>query len=353
MGSAEKQKKPAIRFQVIHYYLIPIVAFVVWWGMLIAMLACWGAQGRPIYSFMNNHQDPVYLSDIGATNLQPLFISCAGFQGIFFVGTLIVGMYLRKAHKIQPYISHHQPRLAIASIICAAIGQLGILFVSIFNTKNFNNVHLTMVGIFIAFCFFACCCDFGITYIFGTNNSKLDPSHPVTVFGKSNRANLYYIGFVLKIIWLLAAICFAAAFGYYMKHDQDSKSAVFEWLICFWYGLLLILWAMDLIPSAIRKYKSRHPELYKTNQSDYEQQVGSKWEEDMGGQYSSDGDQQTYVNPGIMQNQRLAQERFSQDNSHFQRAQPAQYPPPQGSNVVPMTSQQINYPQPVEPVARY
>ena len=106
-------------------------------GMLIAMLSCWGAQGRPIYSFMNGeYQNPVYISDIGATNLQPLFISCSGFQAIFFVGTLIMGFYLRyKSGKIQPYISKHQPRLAIASIVCAAIGQLGIVFVAIFNTK--------------------------------------------------------------------------------------------------------------------------------------------------------------------------------------------------------------------------
>lgn len=78
--------KPLIRFQVIHYYLIPIIALIVWWGMLIAMLSCWGAQGRPIYSFMNGeYQNPVYISDIGATNLQPLFISCSGFQAIFLL----------------------------------------------------------------------------------------------------------------------------------------------------------------------------------------------------------------------------------------------------------------------------
>ncbi|CAI5759471.1 unnamed protein product [Candida verbasci] len=260
--SSSFEKKPIIRFQLIHYYLIPLIALTVWWGMLIAMLICWGVQGHPIYSFMDVHQNPVYLSDIGATNLQPLFISCAGFQAIFFVGTLVFGMYLRMKSKIQCYITIHQRNLAIASIVFAIIGQLGILFVSIFNTKNFPDVHMSMVGIFIAFCFFACVCDFAITCIFGTRPSQLNPIHHGTIFGKSKFANLYFVSFICKLIWLLASICFAAAFGYYMNNGNDSRSAKFEWTICFWYGFLLALWSMDLVPSAIRKYRSRHPERY-------------------------------------------------------------------------------------------
>ncbi|KAI5965708.1 uncharacterized protein KGF55_001070 [Candida pseudojiufengensis] len=286
---------------------------------------------------MSEPQNPVFLSDIGATNLQPLFISCSGFQAIFFVGTLIMGLYLRKKHKIQPYISHHQPRLAIASIICAIIGQLAILFVSIFNTKNFNTVHLSMVGIFIAFIFLACCCDFGVSYIFGSRGAKLDPIHHGTVFGKSRFANLYFVSFVAKIIWLIVAIVLAACFGYYMKHGNDSLSARFEWSICFWYGFLLILWSMDLFPSAVRKYRSKHPELYQTNQYDYENQ--SKWEKDINnGRSSSEiGDQYTYVNSPIMHNQQIAQQHFANE----QQPQP----------VVPAQSHQPAFQQ--EPVARY
>ena len=41
------------RFKKVHYYLVPLVALVVWWGMLTAMLICWGVQGRPVYSFMD------------------------------------------------------------------------------------------------------------------------------------------------------------------------------------------------------------------------------------------------------------------------------------------------------------
>lgn len=47
-----------------------------------------------------------------------------------------------------------------------------------------------------------------------------------------------------------------------MKHDNDSISACFEWTISFWYGLLLVFWAIDLFPSAVKHYRIRHPEQY-------------------------------------------------------------------------------------------
>lgn len=252
------------RFTKFHYYLIPIVAAVVWWGMLIALLACWGAQGHPVYAFMSNQQNPVYLSDIAATNLQPLFISCVGFQMIFFVGTIIMGFVLRKTHKIQPYVSKHQPRLAIASIILACIGELAILFVSIFKTTRFPHVHITMVGVFIVFIFLSCICDYSITFIFGNSSSRLHPNHERVVFGTGRWSNLYMVTFFFKLFWIICAIVFAVCFGALMANDYYSTSAVFEWIICFWYGFLLLLWSVELIPSAVKSYRIRHPEKYDT-----------------------------------------------------------------------------------------
>lgn len=56
-------------------------------------------------------------------------------------------------------------------------------------------------------------------------------------------------------------ICLPVAFplfwGIYEKRSK-SKSAIFEWLISFWYGLLLVMWSMDLLPSALRKYRFKH-----------------------------------------------------------------------------------------------
>lgn len=252
-----------LRFKKIHYYLIPLVALVVWWGMLIALMSAWSIQGHPIYWFMGEtDQNPVYISDIGATNLQPLFISCTGFQLIFFVGTLLMEYVLRRMKKLQPYVSNKQPWFAIVSIICAVIGQLGILFVSIFNTRNFHTVHITMVGVFIFFIFWACFFNFLNSFIFGNFPQRLHPNHERVIFGKHRWANLYMVSFFFKLLWLIVAVILAAFFGYEMKHDNDSISACFEWTISFWYGLLLVFWAIDLFPSAVKHYRIRHPEQY-------------------------------------------------------------------------------------------
>ncbi|KAK6203458.1 Frag1/DRAM/Sfk1 [Scheffersomyces amazonensis] len=261
------QKKPFIRFKIIHYYLVPIICLIVWWGMLIALLVAWSIQGHPIYAFMGpEHQDPVYISDIGATNLQPLFISCAGFQAIFFVGTLALDLYLREKHKLQPFIKSRQHKLAIISIICAVIGQLGILFVSIFNTKNFKYVHLSMVAIFIAFSFFACFFNFFNSFTFGNNPQLLSPYHKEDViFGYKKWHNLYMVSFWMKAFWLVAAFFFAVLFGAFMKSGHDSTSAIFEWLISFWYGLLLVMWSIDLLPSSLKHFRINHPEIYGPN----------------------------------------------------------------------------------------
>ncbi|ODV78970.1 uncharacterized protein CANTADRAFT_6167 [Suhomyces tanzawaensis NRRL Y-17324] len=249
-----------LRFKKIHYYIIPLIALVVWWGMLIAMMSAWSIQGHPIYPFMGFvEQDPVYISDIGATNLQPLFISCAGFQAIFFVGTLVMEYYLRTHKKLQPYVSSKQPKFAIASIVCAVIAQLGILFVAIFNTKNFHYVHLSMVGIFIAFAFFACACNFLNSFIFGHYPQRLSPTHEKVIFGRHRWSNIYMVSFFCKCVWLVCAAAFALSFGILMKKGNDSKSAILEWTISFFYGLLLVMWSMDLFPSAVKHYRVRHP----------------------------------------------------------------------------------------------
>ncbi|EGV65399.1 hypothetical protein PSN45_002435 [Yamadazyma tenuis] len=251
-----------LKFKVVHYYLIPLVCLVVWWGMLTALMVCWVVQNKPQYSWNTEYQVPPYISDLGATNLQPLFISCAGFQAIFFVGTLTMEYFLRRYKKLQPFVSKKQPLFSIISIVCAIIGQLGILFVSIFKTTRFHRVHLSMVAVFIVFSFFTCVFNFLNSFIFGYYPTRLSPNHEKVIFGTHRWANLYMVSFVLKTFWLVGAVVFAVLFGWYMKDDHPSLSAAFEWTISYWYGFLLVLWAIDLFPSAVKHYQLRHPDQY-------------------------------------------------------------------------------------------
>lgn len=294
MSSPVEKTPKFLRFKKIHYYIIPIIALIVWWGMLIAMLSAWSIQGHPIYAFMGPvKQDPVYISDVGATNLQPLFISCAGFQAIFFVGTLLMEYILRVKHKLQPYVSAKQHHFAIVSIVCAAIGQLGIIMVSIFNTKNFHEVHLSMVGVFIGFCFLACLFNFFNSFIFGNYPHRLHPNHERVIFGHHKWANLYMVSFFMKCVWLIAAAAFALLFGIFMYKDKPDLSAGFEWTISFWYGLLLVMWSIDLFPSAVKNFQRRHPEYYGDHFDHHSEPIV-----DEEGRTLSNFDSGTYVHSG-------------------------------------------------------
>lgn len=245
-------------FKKLHYYIIPLVCMVTWWGMLIAFLSAWSLQGEPIYPEMTQVHRLIYLSDIGATNLQPLFISCAGFQAIFFVGTLLMEIILRKQHKLQPYVTNAQFVIAILSLIAGCIGQLGIIFVSIFNTNEHHTVHLSMLGVFIAFCFIAIFLNLLNSFLFGIFTRRLTPEHKI-FFGKNRFVNIYMIVCVIKAFWLATASSFALAFAMFMKKSESNSAAIFEWILCFWYGLILLIWSIDLFPAAIRYYTRNTP----------------------------------------------------------------------------------------------
>lgn len=216
--------------------------------MLIALLACWSFQGHPIYWFMSEEQFPVYISDVGATNLQPIFIACAGFQGIFFVASLALDKYLRSQKKLLPCLSEDEKRLSWCLIVFACISMLGITFTAIFKTNRFHHVHLSMVSIFIVFAFLLTVCNVAQYFL-------LYKSYPNENVKGINR---FLFSAVLKIVWICLSIVFAVCFGVFMRDDRDSLSACFEWTLSFWYGILLCLFAFDLSP--IRKTHHLHVE---------------------------------------------------------------------------------------------
>ncbi|CCH62561.1 hypothetical protein TBLA_0H02770 [Henningerozyma blattae CBS 6284] len=270
-------KKPANLF-----YLLPLAGLVPWTGMLIAMLACWGAQGRPIYWFMHSYQSPVYLSDIGATNLRPLFISCAGAQGLIYVICVACEYYQRagrrwpwQKHKayvaessdyktyasqlasqrylMPPWYTRDERNLIWAATVLAAIGELALLFCSIFSTALYHHVHLSMVGVFIAFMFLSICCQGAEYFLMGKHYALIHPlasaeDHQITFEELSWKQwrghiwNKFTLSATCKMSWLTLAFVWAICFG---CCSSDSTKAAFEWVLCFWYSFYFLFFSID------------------------------------------------------------------------------------------------------------
>jgi hypothetical protein len=213
--------------------------------MLIAMLICWAGQGHPIYAFIGRYQNPVYISDIGATNLQPLFISCAGAQGIIYSVTLLTEYRLRKCGKLQYWFKKDERNLIFAGCILGSIGQLGILLCACLNTRDFTRVHATMLGIFVGFVFLSMVTVMTQYCMMGLNYKKIHVHHKTL--------NKFMISFALKLLWTIIAVVLVGCFA---GIDNDSVSGGFEWALAFWYTFLWLIFAWDLFPAAKKHHKN-------------------------------------------------------------------------------------------------
>lgn len=294
-------------------FLFPWFGLIFWYAMLISMLAWWGADGRPIWHWLygwdmtpKQFKDQygnvglIYISDIGATKMQGVFISLSCTQGIVYCLTVLVWYvidYTNKDDFLTPSeqkeidtsdihdttdtrdtsfssssssseevsdevkisktkhffkFSHHEKNLIFASLICCCIGSLGILFCSIFNTRDFHRVHLSMVGVFLAGMAISVILT-GTSFILtGKNqykreNNTDDHSVGYKIWTKNYYqkmfANTWLISGIAKLIWVIMAIVWAICFG---GVNVNDISAVFEWLLAFWYGIIFVIWSIDM-----------------------------------------------------------------------------------------------------------
>ncbi|CCD23722.1 Frag1/DRAM/Sfk1 family protein NDAI_0C00610 [Naumovozyma dairenensis CBS 421] len=242
-----------------YFFLLPWIAFIPWYGMLITMLICWAAQGHPIYWFMHSEQFPVYISDIGATNLRPLFISCAGWQGLGYVITVMCEFVQRYGFKnwygMQPWFTKDERNLIWAALILGAIGELGLLFLSIFSTARYHDAHTAMVVVFCIFMLLSIICLTTQYFIMGRHYALLHPKnyqnrdyntktiHELKWWQWDGVVwNKFVISGYAKTVWMVLAIVFAICFG---AIDNDSTSASFEWLLAFWFGVIFMIISVD------------------------------------------------------------------------------------------------------------
>ncbi|GMM40151.1 Sfk1 protein [Hanseniaspora uvarum] len=283
-----------------YLFLFPWFGLVFWYAMLISMLAYWGGEGRPIWHWLYGyHISPqnykknygsvglIYISDIGTTKMQGVFIAFSLCQGIVYFLTVYVWYVINYTNKNE-YIpsqkmpvteesdssseevieeakpeevahrkkffkfTEHEKNLIYAALFFAFLGSAGIFFCSVFNTRDFHHAHFSMVGLFLAGLAISVILT-GTSFIL-TGKDVYIKEHNVLEHSIGYKfwtkeyytkmlANVWLISGVIKLVWVIIAIVFAICFG---AIDKNDISAVFEWLVAFWYGIIFIIWSVDM-----------------------------------------------------------------------------------------------------------
>jgi hypothetical protein len=224
-------------------WILPLISLFGWWAMLVALMICWFAKGRPILDTGNTEMPHfiVYLSNIAATDLQPIFIVGSAIMGIFFVWAVIEDYYLRTPEKkyLPPTFHWFVTAVHALAISMAIIASLCILMVSCLKDNwQYSRVHSVFVILFVIFTFVYLC------------------AHSLAFFLHYRHYKIRYFlkSAIIKIVWTLIAIVFVVCYGAFMgvanSQGRHSKywgySAVMEWTLVFWYGTMMFIIMNDL-----------------------------------------------------------------------------------------------------------
>jgi hypothetical protein len=119
-------------------------------GMIIAMLATWNAEGKPIYASFDPGQTIAYISDVGAEGLKPLFIAGCVVTTVFLDLSFSAERWLRHRGRLARNTTTSEKVLSSLSIVFAIIGTIGLICLSIFDTLRHPRLHDVFLLLFIA-----------------------------------------------------------------------------------------------------------------------------------------------------------------------------------------------------------
>lgn len=209
-----------------------------WLAMLITMLVVWAHDGKPHYSSMNEYQSIAYISNIGAEGIQPFFITGSVITVVFLDLALFSERWLRHAGQLVPNRGALDKACAMLSLVFAVAGALGLILLSIFDTKHHPNLHDAFLVLFIA--------GYIISAIF-----ICAEYYRLGIFYRSQHRVLI-TSFFIKLFFIIVELALAIAFVTCAKSKDMSRrdpSAVLEWTISFVFTGYVLSFVVDLLPS--------------------------------------------------------------------------------------------------------
>jgi len=216
-------------------WVIPIFSATIWVSMLLAMFLWWTESGSPHFSSMAKSQTIAYISDVGAQDLKPLFITMSTVTVVSFDAVFIIQRWLRHTGKLTANASWVGKVFNVLATIFAVAGGAGLILLSIFDTLHHPRLHDVFLAVFIA------------GYVFAAVFVCLE-------FWRLERHNrdtpILRVSFYMKLAFIVTEVALAIAFGITQHIDKWNASAVIEWVIALIYTFFVLSFVVDFFPSA-------------------------------------------------------------------------------------------------------
>jgi len=205
------------------------------------MLGVWTAQGYPEYPWSNEGQHIVYISTIGATGWgKPLFIAGSATMIVLFNLTFLLERWLRHKGRLTKNYNITEKILSGFAAGFAIIGGLGLILLTIFDTRRFPNVHQAMLAVFIA------------GYIISA----------VFICAEYQRLGIHFrehrilrASFWIKLTFIFVEAGLAIAFGVLQRGSEVNKAAILEWIISLIYIFYVWSFIIDFLPATRTRNK--------------------------------------------------------------------------------------------------
>jgi hypothetical protein len=199
---------------------------------------------------MKPTQTIAYISDVGAEKLKPLFIAMGTISVLIFDFAFFAERWLRHQGRLTPNTTIGQKILAGFSIAFAIIGALGLILLTIFDTKNHKNLHDVFISFFIG--------GYVISAIF--------------ICAEYQRLGVLYreyrvlrLSFWMKLFFIVVEIALAVAFGALNKTKAWNAAACVEWAIAFVYTFWVLSFVIDFLPVLNDKWHFRDQDVVPRN----------------------------------------------------------------------------------------
>ncbi|KAI0459786.1 Frag1/DRAM/Sfk1 family-domain-containing protein [Xylaria acuta] len=228
----------------VSYWIFPILSGLVWLGTLLGLFLYWVVDTHETrYPSMEPNQTIAYISDVGASELKPLFVVGCVLTTVFLDASFVADRLLRHKGRLVPNTSIGEKVLSGLSIAFAIIGTIGLTFLSGFDTIRHPQLHDVFLVLFIA----------------GYLVSALFLCWEFQRLGKKYRQHrVLRLSFWIKLTFVIVELALAIGFGVTRKQNDSNSAAIIEWVIALIFTFYVFSFIIDLWPAVATRHGGRY-----------------------------------------------------------------------------------------------